>query len=127
MTHLFNNEVAKKYGVYEAIILHEMVSYIGKTMALEKDFKDFKDFYDDNFWMRASLKEWQKYLDFFTEKQIRTAIDNLKKKGAIAMANYNKDVYDRTAWYSIIDSFVFEIYKIDIKKEIERLKGENND
>ena len=109
---MFNDNIAKKYGITEAIILNKMVFYI------EKNIVNRKKFIDGNYWIYNSNKAWKSLFIYLSEKNIRTAIDNLLKKGAIKTAQYNKTNYDRTLWYSIIDFDIFREYDIDIEKAI---------
>ena len=102
--YAFNKNIAKKYGVNEAILIHRLVFYIEKNMANNKHF------YDGNFWIYNSRKAWTELFDFYSENQIRTILQNLIKKGAVKTGNYNKISYDRTTWYSIIDYEIFKEY-----------------
>lgn len=111
-TTTFNDNIAKKYGITEAIILNKMVFYI------EKNIVNRKKFIDGNYWIYNSNRAWQELFIYLSEKNIRTAIDNLIKKGAIKTGNHNKIKYDRTLWYSIIDFDIFREYGIDIEKAI---------
>jgi hypothetical protein len=56
---------------------------------------------DGRMWVYNSTKEWQEQFPFWTEKEIRTRIDNLRSDGYLLTANYNKLPMDRTLWYSI--------------------------
>lgn len=120
MIHAFDTEIAKKYGVTEAILLHRMVFY------LEKNIVNDKHFYDGNYWIYNSVKAWKGLFDYLTERQLRTVLEKLKEMGAIATANYNKMKYDRTTWYAIIDFDIFNIYGINIKEAIQNHIKENN-
>lgn len=109
---MFNDNIAKKYGITEAIILNKMVFYI------EKNIANRKKFIDGNYWIYNSKKAWLELLPYMTEHSLKTALNNLIKKGAIKTGRYNKINYDRTLWYSIIDFDIFREYDIDIEKAI---------
>lgn len=110
--YAFNKNIAKKYGVNEAILIHRLVFYIEKNMVNNKHF------YDGNFWIYNSRRAWVELFDFYSESQMKTILQNLIKKSAVKTGNYNKYGYDRTTWYSIIDYEIFKEYDIDIEKYI---------
>lgn len=114
MIHAFDTEIANKYGIGEAIILHRMVYY------LEKNIANNKHFYDGNYWIYNSVKAWQELFPYLTIDKLRAIFKNLKEKGAIVTGNYNKLSYDRTTWYAIIDFSIFETYGINIKEAIAK-------
>lgn len=109
---MFNDNIAKKYGITEAIILNQMVFYI------EKNIANRKKFIDGNYWIYNSKKAWLELLPYMTEHSLKTALNNLIKKGAIITGRYNKINYDRTLWYAIKDYSIFKEYDIDIEKAI---------
>lgn len=118
--YAFKKNIAKKYGVNEAVILHRLVFYIEKNIANDKHF------YDGNFWIFNSKKAWLELFDFYSESQIKTILKNLVEKGAVKTGIYNKTKYDRTLWYSIIDYEIFKEYGIDIEKYINNATDKNN-
>lgn len=120
MIHALNTEIAKKYGIGEALILHRMVYY------LEKNIANNKHFYNNNYWIYNSVKAWQELFPYLTTDKLRTIFKNLKEKGAIITGNYNKFSYDRTTWYAIVDFNIFEIYGINIKKAIYNAAKDDN-
>ena len=56
---------------------------------------------DGRMWVYNTLQDWRIQFPFWTEKEIRTRIDNLRSDGYLLTANYNKLPMDRTLWYSI--------------------------
>ena len=114
MIHAFNTEIANKYGMGEAIILHRMVFYLEKNIAKNKHF------YDGNYWIYNSVKAWQELFPYLTIEKLRTIFKNLKEKGAIITGNYNKFSYDRTTWYAIADFDIYKIYGINIDKALTK-------
>lgn len=118
--YAFKKNIAKKYGVNEAIIIHRLVFYIEKNIANDKHF------YDGNFWIFNSKKAWMQLFDFYSESQMKTILQNLVKKSAVKTGIYNKTKYDRTLWYSIIDYEIFKEYGIDIEKYIKNATDKNN-
>ena len=60
--------------------------------------------FNERIWVKCSVKSLQKTLTFFSEKQIRFALKKLKTKGYILAEKINKKAYDRTNWYTVVNS-----------------------
>lgn len=97
MQHNFNIDVATKYGVNIAIFLNNLSFWIQHNIANEKHF------YDGRYWSYNSKKSYSKLYPYWSEKQIRTIIDNCKAEGLIIIDNFNKNKYDQTHWYSLTE------------------------
>jgi len=95
MEYSFDIDLAKKYGVNEAIMLKNLIFWIRKNEV------NGKHFYDGKYWTYNTIKAFSLLFEFWTEKQIRGILDRLQKKGVIQTGNYNKKGYDRTLWYSV--------------------------
>ena len=100
MNHSFNVEIAKKYGVDGAIMIENLYFWIQKNKVNNKNF------HDGRYWTYNSMKAFTELFPYWTEKQIRRILENLKKDGAIITGNYNKIPYDRTLWYALDDSII---------------------
>jgi len=83
--------LAKKIGLNEAIILQQIHFWINKK----------KNYRDGNYWVYNTYNGWSKQFPFWSVSTIRRSLKNLEKMGLIVTANYNKDLYDKTKWYSI--------------------------
>lgn len=116
--HSFNIDIAKKYGVIPAIILHNIHYWlevneikginIHKYSERKKDKNDIDvpELEDKSYvWTYESVSDYKKLFPYLTEKQIRTALEKLKKKEVLLAANFNKNSYDRTLWYTIPNYF----------------------
>lgn len=103
MEHQFNTEVAKVYGLSEAVFLHNLYWWIVKNEA------NGRHFYEGRHWTYNSLSALEKLFPYFTKSQIRTVIANCEKKGAIVRGNFNKAGYDNTTWYALTEE-VLAIY-----------------
>lgn len=101
--HAFNPFIAKKYGINEAIIINSMIFWT-RTNAAEG-----KNFHENRFWSYGTPEYYSKYFPYFTERQIKYALSNLVKIGALLKSNFNKKGYDKTAWYSLSDSILIEL------------------
>ena len=96
----FNPEIAKEYGVDEAIIIKHLDYWLTKNQ------KNEKNYYEGRYWTYCSLKGFSEIFPFYSPRQIRRILINLEKKGVLLTGNFNKSKYDRTKWYSFTDEFV---------------------
>ena len=112
MEHHFNVELAKEYGILEAIILNNLQHWIEKNRA------NGKNFHDGHYWTYNSAKAFSELFPYASQKQIRKALQNLIAEGIIQTGNYNKNPYDRTLWYSFTEKgdSIFQMVKIDVPK-----------
>ena len=94
MEHSFNIELAKEYGILEAILLKNIWFWIEKNRANEKNF------YDGTYWTYNSTKAFNELFPYASESSIKRALKSLQEKGIIKTGNYNKSAYDRTLWYA---------------------------
>ena len=97
MEHSFNIELAKEYGILEAILLKNIWFWIEKNRANEKNF------YDGTYWTYNSTRAFNELFHYASESSIKRALKSLQEKGIIKTGNYNKSSYDRTLWYAFTD------------------------
>ena len=97
MEHSFNIELAKEYGILEAILLKNIWFWIEKNRANEKNF------YDGTYWTYNSTRAFNELFPYASESSIKRALKGLQEKGIIKTGNYNKSAYDRTLWYAFTD------------------------
>lgn len=97
MEHHFNVEVAKQFGIEEAIILNNIYFWVYKNKTNNKNY------YDGNYWTYNSKKAYKEQFPYMAENRIKTALSNLRKYKMIITGNYNKYKYDKTLWYSITE------------------------
>lgn len=97
MNYNFDIEVAKEYGVNEAIMIANFQHWIRKNKA------NGKNFYDGHWWTYNSKKAFTELFPFWTEQNIKTILNHLKDKGVLITCNYNENQYDRTLWYAFVD------------------------
>ena len=112
MEHHFNVELAKEYGILEAIILNNLQFWIEKNRANGTNFHDW------HYWTYNSAKAFSELFPYASQKQIRKALQNLIGEGIIQTGNYNKNPYDRTLWYSFTEkgNSIFQTVNIDFPK-----------
>lgn len=105
MEHHFDVEVAKKYGLEEAIIIYHINYWISKNKANNKHF------HDGRYWTYNSMKAFQELFPYLSYKQIRRTLEKLRANNVLITAKYNSLKYDNTLWYSFSDEFVIEMQK----------------
>lgn len=97
MQHNFDVELAKEYGILEAILIQNIYFWIEKNKANNKHF------YDGRYWTYNSRKAFSEMFPYASEKQIRRALEKLETLNILITGNYNKQWSDRTLWYSFSD------------------------
>lgn len=107
MTYFFDTDIAKEYGVNEAIIIQNFAYWIAKNEANDKHF------YEGRYWVYNSVEAFGKLFPFWTAAQIRHVLKNLVEKGAVLKGNFNPSQYDRTCWYALSDS-ICEKYQLHL-------------
>lgn len=103
MNYTFNIYEAEQIGLHEAIILSNIKFWIKRNIENEKHRheteidgkKEFRTF------TYNSVKAFGKLFPFLTQKQIRTALENLRKKDILITGIFNKSPYDKTLWYAL--------------------------
>lgn len=110
MQHSFDVNIAEKYGVIEAILINNFAYWILQKKANNENL------YDGKYWVYNSIRAFSELYSYLSPKQIRRALDNLRDAGAVETACYNKDVRDRTLWYTLSEE-VQKILHIDLTPE----------
>lgn len=98
MKHLFDVDIAIKYGVNVAIILENMNYWIKKNEANDKHF------YEGKYWTYNSIKGFEKLFPYWGKDKIYRVLKKAEDLGLIIKGNYNKLSYDRTTWYAFSES-----------------------
>ena len=100
--HSFNTKIAKKLGMIEAVLLHNIQFWIEKSKANNKHF------YNDRFWTYNSAKAFAELFSYLSEQQISRALKRLTDEGWLLKDNFNNNPFDRTNWYSLSDKYYDE-------------------
>ena len=101
----FNAELAEKYGVDGAVLLHSMAFWIAKNRANRRHF------HEGRYWTYNTLKALSELFPFWSARQLERILRNLKEAGALLTGNFSEDRTDRTVWYALSD----EILAVDRK------------
>ena len=95
MKHIFDVEIAQKYGLNAAILLENIGYWIKQNEANETNF------YDGTYWTFNSRRAYRELFPYMSKRQINTAFEILIDDGLIITGNYNTLAYDRTMWYAL--------------------------
>ena len=115
MEHHFNVEVAKMYGVEEAILIHNIFFWVKKNVANDRHK------HDGRYWTYNSSKAFAELFPYFNEKKIYRLLSDMCQKKILIKGNFNKNAFDRTMWYSLSDETlsVLDKEKYDISQMSE--------
>ena len=105
MQHSFNIELAKEYGILEAIIINNLFFWIEKNKANNVSY------YDGTYWTYNSVKALNELFPYASERKISYALKHLEEEGIIKTGNYNKLAYDRTLWYAFTEKGISILQK----------------
>ena len=97
MQHHFDIDLAKKYGILEAVLLDNFCFWTAKNAANEVHI------HEGRVWVYNSIKAFGEMFPYASQKQIRSALAHLENEGLIVAGNFNESAYDRTKWYALTD------------------------
>ena len=122
MNHSFDIDIAKDYGIEEAILLNHLYFWIEKNKANNKCF------YNETYWTYSTKKGLAILFPYMTTRKIDYALKNLIDKDLIETGNFNTDGRDRTLWYSITNKgyCILQNCKLQNTKSLDELKDINN-
>ena len=91
---------AEKYGVNEAIILHNIRFWT------KINIQNNQNINDGMAWTYNSVSKFKEIFPFLSFEQIKYALKNLVKSGILKTGNFNKMKRDRTTWYATTDQLM---------------------
>ena len=97
--YTFSVEHAEKYGLNEAIMLHNFIYWLNINRANNHNYIDGRH------WTYNSAKAFQNLFPFWTQKQIQYLLSKMVDYGILLQGCFNKDKRDRTSWYTLSDEF----------------------
>ena len=100
--HMFNTQVAKRLGIVEAVLLHNIQFWIDKNRVNEKHF------YKGKYWTYNSAKAFSELFEYLSDRQISRALKQLVDDGWLIKDNFNSNPFDRTNWYALTDKYYNE-------------------
>ena len=112
--HSFDIQLAAKYGIDSAIIIHHFQHWIRINRKNNKNIRDGKC------WTYQSRKDIAAHFPYWSIDHVRRICEGLVEKGIIITANYNKSPIDKTLWYAFVDEEVFGVDDKNSKNFYER-------
>lgn len=97
MEHHFNTEIAKIYGIEEAIVLHHFYFWIAKNACNETNF------FDGLYWTYNSRESYAKFFGYINETKIYRVLKLFVDEGILKKGDYNKDRWKRPNWYALTE------------------------
>lgn len=110
MHFIFDGELAKQYGVNEAIMLQNLAFWVQKNAANNRHIHDGKA------WTYNSAAAFERLFPFWSPAQIRRILASLEEQGTITSGNYNDLQLDRTKWYAVSDKCMLRICNFHLTK-----------
>lgn len=110
MEHHFDVDLAKEYGITEAILINHFQYWLAKNKA------NMINFYDGKFWTYNTKSAIQELFPYLSYDKLRRALERLVNKGVLITGNYNKIQTDRTLWYSFSDYFESKLQNCPMQK-----------
>jgi hypothetical protein len=93
---VFNRGFAEEYGIAPAILFSHLQS-LADYCVDEQKCK-----IDDKIWVKKSIKDLQSSLSFFTESEIKNALETLLELKIISRMKISESSdFDHTYWYAI--------------------------
>lgn len=120
MQHSFDIDIAKEYGILEAILLNNLEFWISKNKA------NGTNYHDGFYWTYNSTRAFNELFPYVSQRQIQNALKHLKEEGILQTGNYNDLAYDRTLWYAFtkLGESIMQKCKMDYAEKGNGL-GEN--
>jgi hypothetical protein len=87
----FTPALAKLIGLNEAIILQQTHFWL--------EVKPHE--YDGRLWIYNTYAEWEAQFPFMSRRELVRTIKHLERLGLVIIRRFNKDIRDRTNWYTI--------------------------
>lgn len=101
-------------GFNEAHVLQQIYYWV------EGNREAGRNYHDGHYWTYNTYEEWHKHFFWWSESTIRRLIANLEKIGVVKSANYNKEKFDHTKWYTV-DEDVLARLEIEGKRKLKAL------
>jgi len=88
----FCPSVAAAIGVSEAIVIHRLDYWLGRT----------KHHFDDRAWIYNTYESWQEQFSFWSLRTIQATFRRLEHLGIVESSQaHNRSRWDKTKWYTI--------------------------
>lgn len=95
MFHMFDVDIAKRFGVNAAVLMHNIYFWCEHNRANNRCF------HDGYYWTFNTRRAFTELFPYMSERQVGLAIQKLVDAGLLVTGNFNKSAYDRTMWYAV--------------------------
>lgn len=114
----FDVGIARQLSVNAAIVYNHLVYWL--RINKQKNYNQ----HNGKTWMYESISDMADYFGYLSEKQVSSALSQLVDSNLIIKGNYNKNKFDKTAWYCLenesalgFSKNLFEGDKRDVSKD----------
>ncbi len=121
MNHSFDIDIAKEYGLNEAIILNNIYFWCEHNRA------NGLNIHDGDAWTYNTVKAFAELFPYMSERQIYNALKHLENEGLIKTGCYNENPWDRKKWYSVTEKgkCILQKCKMDNDENVKCTSCEN--
>lgn len=109
--HAFDVRIAQEIGLHAAIVFTHITYWLGINAS-----KKNAEMIDGKYWMYETQQQIADSLGYLTLDEVKKAIIKLLEEGFLIKANYNKNPFDKTNWYTVFDQRII-LNKKSITKE----------
>ena len=134
-TYSFDTVHAEKWGVDEAIMLHNILFWLRQNRANHKNkhqaiittIADGVEIqkHESRTWTYNSARAYAELFPFWSEKQVERVLGSLLRQLVLIRGNFNKTGYDRTYWYALVDESLLDLRLSEETGQIDSPKGGN--
>lgn len=98
-TFQFKRELAMAIGRDEAIVVNQIEYWL--SVFRQQDDKE-RHFRDGRWWVWNTMNAWVDHFGIYSYNTLNTVFNKLRDRGILLVSNqYNREVFDRTYWYTI--------------------------
>ena len=97
-----NPNIARDYGIDEAIFLYNMFMWTSPAPNNPND----RMYFSGRYWINVSLKELQFVFRHMSMSGLKRCIDRLIKQDMLVKGNFNTSYLEKTLWYALTDKAI---------------------
>src|SRR5690606_18667906 len=116
LNHSFSVELAEKYGIECAILIHHFQFWIEQNQAMGRNYQEGRT------WMYQTQKEIAAIYPYWSEDTVQRLIKKLLDLNILIKDNFNKTNFDKTTWYAFENE---EMFTKPRNRGIEKAKPRN--
>ena len=104
----FEVEHAERWGVNEAIFLHNLIHWLRLNKAERRNIQAGKDGVT-RVWSYNTMEAISLLYPFWKTHQVRYVIDSLRSQGVIVTDKLSTEKFDRTLWFAVADESLLHL------------------